>query len=303
MARTKNPHAATVKAWETRRRNEKADPVAPKGDYGAEVARVSGLPLASADELASAVTIPDATPGSAATGPVIPTITEIRQQDRIEEAVKAGLALQDVPRVALDGLAGGIQILPTRAFLAPQELFPPRLPSGDYSLHHLRVRVNAGRLLRLDEQGYEGEYAQPGSPSDRLQRAAGKLVMHEIGHHAYLSRLTDAAAIEWSKISMNGWTCHVTEYGRKNSTEHFSEAFAAYAQPDAKQAFQQFHRDHLKAVSPEAHAFMERLWRTPSMWMPNGKASPKPDRATYGKYARAKAELRLAYPPGSPDEA
>ena len=85
----------------------------------------------------------------------------------------------------------------------------------------------------------------------------GGTVLHEIGHHVHLARLTDQAADEWAAYSENGLQARISAYARTNRGEHFAEAYRAYARGGSDRA-------KLKALEPKAYAFMRSLWRLKS---------------------------------------
>jgi len=82
-------------------------------------------------------------------------------------------------------------------------------------------------------------------------------VLHEVGHHVHLSKLSDESSKEWSEISNKGNNCRVSSYGRTNTGEHFAEAFQKFSLGGANRA-------RLGKLEPKTHAFMARLWKNPS---------------------------------------
>jgi hypothetical protein len=87
-----------------------------------------------------------------------------------------------------------------------------------------------------------------------IQVFGGHTVLHEIGHHVHISKLTNEAADEWQTISGNGQNARISAYAQTNRGEHFAEAYRAYAAGGGK-------RRALKNLEPTSYAFMQRLMR------------------------------------------
>lgn len=90
----------------------------------------------------------------------------------------------------------------------------------------------------------------------------GATILHEIGHHVHLAKLTDSAAAEWSTYSRKGQSARISEYAKTNTGEHFAEAYRAYARGGNR-------RTMLKNLEPAAYKYMAKLWRDPKMF--NGR--------------------------------
>jgi HK97 family phage portal protein len=99
--------------------------------------------------------------------------------------------------------------------------------------------------------------------------------IHELGHHVHMAKVTAETSNEWAALSHDGKACKISNYGRTNAGEHFAEAFRNYAdtRSPSKPGFLA-PREWLKKVEPNTHAFMAKLWSTPSMWLPTGKYAP-----------------------------
>lgn len=248
MARTKDPTAATLKSWETRRRNqEKAAGI-----------RTRSQPSGGGDVVQQRGDFGVATSGRAAVAAIVRTAGHFAAREVVDDGIK----MLSLPVEAVLGLTE-IRLESQSNMTRPATIrggirVPERVALGGYAADLMRAGINADALIR--EGGLRSKPAR-----------AARTLSHEIGHHAHLSRLSDAAAAEWASISKNGKNCEVTSYGMKNTTEHFAEAFSHYAQPDP-------FLDHaprrawLKRAEPEAYAFMERLWTDKSMWRAGGHA-------------------------------
>lgn len=92
----------------------------------------------------------------------------------------------------------------------------------------------------------------------------GATILHEIGHHVHLAKLTDRVAEDWESISQNGKTAGISAYARTNRGEHFAEAYRAYAKGGNARA-------RLRNLEPGAYQFMTRLFRDPKMYLPKGQ--------------------------------
>jgi hypothetical protein len=254
MARTKNPHAAAIKSWDTRRKGAVA---------GTGAAGLVSEPDTAEVELG----VP---------GYINHKITTMHlhaedkaRQRWIAQQARAGLDLQRFPKGATDGIKS-ILCLPKRAMAGPDG----SNGDADYNGETMGIRV--------DIDGNTEYRPFVGNP-ELQKRGLGKLLAHEIGHHVLLSRLTNKAAREWFDISLwhmpearkpmvPGANCRLSQYGGQNVSEHFAEAFAAFAQPDPSKAYGKFDRETLKRLEPRTYAFMERLWNDRSMWRPDGES-------------------------------
>jgi hypothetical protein len=102
------------------------------------------------------------------------------------------------------------------------------------------------------------------SNKDNIAVIGGGTVLHEVGHHVHLAKMTDAAALEWSKISEHGTHAMISAYARTNQGEHFAEAYRAYAKGGRDRAA-------LKNLEPASYKFMAKVFKTNSkMLLPNG---------------------------------
>lgn len=103
------------------------------------------------------------------------------------------------------------------------------------------------------------------SNKDNIGVIGGGTVLHEMGHHVHLARMTDAAAKEWEEISGNGEHALISAYARSNRGEHFAEAYRAYSKGEHE-------RKRLKNLEPRAYKFMAALFRKDSkMLLPPGQ--------------------------------
>jgi hypothetical protein len=96
-----------------------------------------------------------------------------------------------------------------------------------------------------------------------------RVVLHELGHHVHLSKLTSEAAVEWAGLSQQGTQARLSAYARQNAGEHFAEAYRAYARGGP-------HRARLKAQESKTYQFMRRLMRKDDnpMLLPVGELVP-----------------------------
>lgn len=225
MARTKDPHAAAIKAWETRGRAVRgsgSEPIASGGDFGAI--------------------------GLADLGKVLESQWTGRDREEIDGAVQIlrhEIRSLQIPDTATDGLS---HIFVTSEVKIREFSHDPAEPAMGVYLPGVvpMVVLNAKDIVR------------------RRADVSADTIAHEVGHHAHLSKLTDRTAAEWAVLSRHGANCRLSNGGRLNTTEHFADAFAAYAQHRVP-----YGRVRLKDLEPKTAEFMERLWRTPSMWRPN----------------------------------
>lgn len=92
----------------------------------------------------------------------------------------------------------------------------------------------------------------------------GNTVLHEIGHHVHLAKLTNQAATEWGDISKRGTTAKISAYAKTNQAEHFAEAYRAYSSGGRD-------RENLKNLEPQSYKFMERLFSANPPVFPRGR--------------------------------
>ncbi len=106
----------------------------------------------------------------------------------------------------------------------------------------------------------------------------GAVVLHEVGHHVHIAKMTDEAADEWEKLSRKGTAARISAYAQTNQGEHFAEAYRAYARGGND-------RKKLKVLEPESYKFMQRLWNDSRMFLPKGELSgaEKFERRYFGK--------------------
>lgn len=103
------------------------------------------------------------------------------------------------------------------------------------------------------------------SNADNIHVYGGATLLHEIGHHVHIAKLTNEAAEQWAALSRDGDAALISAYARMNRGEHFAEAYRAYARGGE-------HRRKLKNLEPASYKFMQRLFRpsgTPDI-MPSG---------------------------------
>jgi len=254
MARTNDPSAATKKAWLTRARaGDGGGVVQQRGDFRVGIQKVG-----------RATPITDLISHSNGAGDSqqrhrdpddLPLEQPLSQRERdlqtkTDRFLRDGLGPLDLPAGVTDGLSG-IKLCTEREM----GRFPP---AGDYNHITRTIRLNTGYFGQMVSDDPDGK------PADRTAKVAA----HEMGHHVHLSNLSDAAALEWDGLSVGGSNCVLSSNGRKNSKEHFAEAFAAYAHPRWRegQAVARFNRGYLEGGEPKSFAFMARLWRDPTMW-------------------------------------
>lgn len=170
-----------------------------------------------------------------------------------------------------------IQNSPT-SFLVKAELEDAHLPESHYSGLD-RIGFVQGTYVQIPRQAgvseaygtynwqsHEIMLASNPQPLDPANASAfggniavygGATILHEVGHHVHLARLTDEAASEWAAISENGGTATVSAYARTNQGEHFAEAYRAYARGGT-------YRAALRNREPRAYQFMQSLMRPAS---------------------------------------
>ena len=106
-----------------------------------------------------------------------------------------------------------------------------------------------GQLIPYKDIGAYGTYDPEGkviklsSNADNVGVIGGGTVIHEVGHHVHMSKLTDEGATEWARISNNGQSASISAYARTNRGEHFAEAYRAYTRGEG-------YRKKLKALEP-----------------------------------------------------
>jgi predicted Zn-dependent protease with MMP-like domain len=95
------------------------------------------------------------------------------------------------------------------------------------------------------------------SDNEGLAGGMRSVALHEIGHYVHLGKLSIKAANEWNGLSQNGQTARISSYARTNTTEHFAEAYRAYAEGG-------FQREKLATYEPKSYQFMTRLFTAPA---------------------------------------
>jgi len=262
MARTKDPHGASVKSWETRARNAGGGGVVQsRGDFaqamtGVGKARpedVSRLIDITKDFAAGDISFEEFAGGKADRSD--------DKQEKVTAYLREGLRDRDLPDAVLDGLAG-IEINTEGQMGAWVHSLDPDVLARVKGLY-----TGETRTVHLNS-------TQPLFAADRKGEEVATSATHEMGHHAHLSKISDRAALEWARLSPDGYSCAISAHGRTNRTEHFADAFAAYANPGAGR----LNRSDLKKLEPKTFAFMERLWRDKTMWQPKGQADFHPQR-------------------------
>jgi hypothetical protein len=188
---------------------------------------------------------------------------------RIKDGLKADK--YEIPEMALDEL-DRIEVRGSGDWeRAPWQSDPP---AGDYAAtvlvggmgldgkkkHTVESHV---RLNRDFAHTLVGESVRQG-----IARNASTFV-HEIGHHVHLSKLSLKAFEEWRSLSDRGRNAKITSYATTNEAEHFAEAFSAYC--CAGVGHRNENRQLLSLLEPKVSGFMERLMRTPEMWVQKGK--------------------------------
>lgn len=131
--------------------------------------------------------------------------------------------------------------------------------------------------VRIDETGepdlnWEDRWADNG----RLSTGMQGVVLHEVGHYVHLGKLSKKAANEWNRISDNGNNAKISSYARTNTTEHFAEAYRAFAENSTSLRSSAGSRQVLLTLEPKAYAFMERVFSNPSSMLkpPGSRVSP-----------------------------
>lgn len=99
---------------------------------------------------------------------------------------------------------------------------------------------------------------------DHPERTGDDRVLHEVGHHLHMAKLTNEAAAEWDALSKNGVLARITEYAKNCAGEHFAEAYRYFNSklPHLREA--------LKEEEPRVWEFMEKLRKGIGI-MPKGK--------------------------------
>lgn len=121
------------------------------------------------------------------------------------------------------------------------------------------------------------------NPQYDLQVYGGKTVLHEIGHHVHITKMTRQAANAWAVLSDRGKAARISAYARTNAAEHFAEAYRAYASGSGTRA-------KLKTLEPDVHAFMESVFQPNSdRLFPVGKRS---DEGEHGERKRGEVIRR-----------
>lgn len=262
MARTNDPGAATKKAWLTRHRAQEGghkETVQQRGDFAA-----GGIPKADMSKLTDSITHSHV--GLSHTPHSYQRITERdRAGQSITEAItKEAVKLLDLPETATDGVNGLVMALGSEMMVrgggGPGGGLFLQVAKGRYNGNNGQIEMNSEQVARV-------------APEEAAAFTA-KTLSHEIGHHALLNKITDAAAAEWLTLSQGGKKARLTKYARQDANEHFAEAFAAYSNVGAKGGGWkgETERARLRKLEPKAFAFMERLWKDKATWRPMGQA-------------------------------
>lgn len=135
----------------------------------------------------------------------------------------------------------------------------------------VEINFNEGSLI---QNKYEGKITEAygvynpvskvitlSSNADNVAVYGGNTILHEIGHHVHLANMTNEAALEWSKISVNnGAFARISAYARTNQGEHFAEAYRAYARGGS-------YRAGLRNLEPNTYNFMRNLFKENSKYI------------------------------------
>jgi hypothetical protein len=119
------------------------------------------------------------------------------------------------------------------------------------------INFNEGMIHNGITEAY-GTYHPPTAKitlahnADNIAVFGGATVVHEVGHHVHLAKMTDEGAAAWGAISQKGQSAKISAYARTNQGEHFAEAYRAYQRGE-------HHRKNLKALEPSAYNFMRSI--------------------------------------------
>jgi len=264
MARTNDPSAATKKAWLTRHRAQEGgrkEVVQVRGDF----ADGAGIAKADMSKLTSIIT--HSLVGLSHTPHSYQRITERnRAEQSLTEAItKEAVKLLDLPETATDGVNGLVMALGSEMMVrgggggGPGGGLFLQVAKGRYNGNNGQIEMNSEQVARV-------------APEEAAAFTA-KTLSHEIGHHALLSKISEAAAAEWLTLSQGGKKARLSKYARQDANEHFAEAFAAYSNVGAKGGGWkgEIERARLRKLEPKAYAFMVRLWKDKAMWRPVGQ--------------------------------
>ena len=152
-----------------------------------------------------------------------PSMGVAPSSERMAAGIKKALDAADLPKGAMVGL----------------ERIEVKLPG---TVDRTVVGTYRSGLRVIEMNGARAEHARE--------------VVHEVGHHVHLYRMTDAKAGEWSKLSEGGSNCRISSYGKTSVGEHFAEAFQAFARGGSSRAT-------LGRKEPASHKFMSGLWAKP----------------------------------------
>lgn len=157
------------------------------------------------------------------------------------------------------------------AFLVRRELEEADLPQLHYDgltrigfseNEYIRAEVGDGRIVEAYGAYYPSTRqilltSNANRGGSNIAVFGGATVLHEMGHHVHMAKLTDAAAKQWAEISNNGQNARISAYARTNRGEHFAEAYREYSRRGT-------HRARLKNLEPDAYKFMQGLMRPES---------------------------------------
>ena len=127
-----------------------------------------------------------------------------------------------------------------------------RIPAGEWIAADRSPTGTAAGVYTPETREIHLAINAPGGGN--IQVIGGATVLHEVGHHVHLARLTGEAADRWAVYSQRGIAARISAYARTNQGEHFAEAYRAYARGGR-------YRASLKALEPQAYAFMKDLFR------------------------------------------
>ncbi|MCK9597580.1 MAG: hypothetical protein M0R06_00990 [Sphaerochaeta sp.] len=155
------------------------------------------------------------------------------------------------------------------AWLIDMELkeanLPPMHTDGIFITFREGELIRAGAISAYGDYSLETGEIRLASNAENIHVIGGATVLHEIGHHVQLKKLTAAAAAEWEGISRNGIGAFISAYARNNRGEHFAEAYRAYARGKN-------YRAKLRVLEPASYKFMQSLFKTASIkLLPEGE--------------------------------
>lgn len=170
--------------------------------------------------------------------------------------VKISLREADLPDIHHDGIT---EIKFTEGHYIPGGRAGTEGITEAYGIYSTRTRA-----ITLASNAYSQNPEANRFGNGNIAVFGGAVVLHEIGHNVHIAKMTDAACDEWAAISQKGTTARVSAYAQTCQGEHFAEVYREYARGGR-------HRKALKALEPKAYSFMQKLWRSPAMFLPEGQ--------------------------------